>query len=66
MGEGRDPSFEGSHCSGEVMELGLNRLEAIPMVTKVWPSRLLQGSFALADDGIQDREAGMLTPSRSS
>ncbi|RLM57941.1 hypothetical protein C2845_PM18G13120 [Panicum miliaceum] len=65
-GEGRDPSFEGSHCGGEVMESGLNGPEAIPMVMKVRPSRLLQGSFALADDGIRDREAGMLTPLRSS
>jgi hypothetical protein len=35
MGEGWDPSFEGSHCGGEVMESELNGPEAIPMVTKV-------------------------------
>ena len=57
MAEGWDPSFEDSRCGGEVMELGLNGPEAIPMVMKFRPSRPLQGSFALADDGIRDQEA---------
>jgi hypothetical protein len=35
VGEGWDPSFEGSYCGGKVMESGLNGLEAIPMVMKV-------------------------------
>ena len=49
----------------EVMESGLNGPEAIPMVKKIQPSRSLQGSFALADDGIRYREApGTMTPSR--
>ena len=43
-----------------MMESGLNGPEPI-LVTKVRPSRPLQGSFALADDGIRDREAGMMT-----
>jgi len=57
MAEGWDPSFEDSRCGGEVMESGLNGPEAIPMVMKFRPSRPLQGSFALADDGIRDQEA---------
>ena len=64
-GEGWDPSFEDSPFADEVMELGLNGLEAIPMVTKIRSSRPLHGTFTLIDDGIRDREAaGMITPWR--
>ena len=66
MGEGWDPSFQNSPCGGEVMDSGLLGPKAIPMATEIRrPSRLLQESFALADDGIRDREAaGATTPSR--
>ena len=41
MGEGWDPSFEGSCFGSVVMESRLNGPEAIPMVTKARPSRPL-------------------------
>ena len=66
MREGWDPSFGNSPCGGEVMDSRLLGPKAIPMATEVRrPSRPPQESFALADDGIREREAaGATTPSR--